>query len=408
MGADTCRGLLQFSKSEPLGKEGLFWLKVHLCNLFGNNKMSFVDRVQFTDDHMELIRDSASKPLTGSKWWATAEEPWQALAACKELTNANECKYPEEYMSSLPIHADGSCNGLQHYAALGGDIVGAKAVNLHPDVKPGDVYSGVAELVSKAVAKDAQNPDSPDYPIAVLLHGKVVRRTIKQTVMTKVYGVTRPGARLQIENALKDLGTLSPSLPELDRVHWKASNYLAGLTFDALRDMFSAATIIMEWLQDCAALISAKSQPVSWVSPIGLPIIQHYRRPSTKRVQTIVQQVNLEDDSQPISLARQKSAFPPNFVHSLDSSHMFFTALRMDQEGLTFGSVHDSFWTHACHVPRMSRLLREEFVRLHSQPLLHDLYNHFRSVHPNINFPPVPARGQFDLKNVLDSPYFFH
>ena len=123
MGADLCRGLLTFSKSKPLGREGLSWLKIHLCNLFGNNKMSFKDRIRFTDDHMDQIRDSALKPLEGSRWWTTAEEPWQALAACKELTSAYDtCKYPEDYISSLPIHADGSCNGLQHYAALGGDI----------------------------------------------------------------------------------------------------------------------------------------------------------------------------------------------------------------------------------------------------------------------------------------------
>ena len=409
MGADVCRGLLTFAESQPLGKEGLYWLKVHLCNLFGNNKMSFDDRVRFTEQHIDDIRDSAYKPLAGARWWATAEEPWQALAACRDLATAlDTCKNPEDYVSSLPVHADGSCNGLQHYAALGGDIHGARAVNLHPDLKPNDVYSGVAERVARSVAEDALNPDSPNHATALLLNGKIVRKTIKQTVMTKVYGVTRPGARLQIENALKDLGTIPSTLPDVDKVYWRASNYLAGLTFDALRDMFSAATIIMEWLQDCAGLISAKDHPVSWVSPIGLPIIQHYRRPSLKRVQTIVQQVSLEDSNQPISLARQKSAFPPNFVHSLDSSHMFFTSLRMHQEGLTFASVHDSYWTHARNLPRMGRLLREEFVRLHSQPLLFDLYDHFRAVHPNINFPPVPARGQFDLKNVLDSPYFFH
>ena len=28
----------------------------------------------------------------------------------------------------------------------------------------------------------------------------------------------------------------------------------------------------------------------------------------------------------PINVAKQTSAFPPNFVHSLDSSHMMYTA----------------------------------------------------------------------------------
>lgn len=42
---------------------------------------------------------------------------------------------------------DGSCNGLQHYAALGRDLEGGKSVNLVPSDQPQDVYKGVAEAV---------------------------------------------------------------------------------------------------------------------------------------------------------------------------------------------------------------------------------------------------------------------
>lgn len=45
---------------------------------------------------------------------------------------------------------DGSCNGLQHYAALGRDSVGAASVNLLPSDLPQDVYSGVAAQVGAA------------------------------------------------------------------------------------------------------------------------------------------------------------------------------------------------------------------------------------------------------------------
>lgn len=44
---------------------------------------------------------------------------------------------------------DGSCNGLQHYAALGRDQEGAQSVNLWPYELPQDVYSDVCELVSR-------------------------------------------------------------------------------------------------------------------------------------------------------------------------------------------------------------------------------------------------------------------
>jgi DNA-directed RNA polymerase len=46
--------------------------------------------------------------------------------------------------------------------------------------------------------------------------------------------------------------------------------------------------------------------------------------------------------------------------------------------GLAFAGVHDSFWTHAGDVPRMNQLLREQFVALHSQPLLEQLLSSFQ------------------------------
>lgn len=40
MGSDLCRGMLSFADGKKLGKSGLFWVKVHLANLFGVNKVS--------------------------------------------------------------------------------------------------------------------------------------------------------------------------------------------------------------------------------------------------------------------------------------------------------------------------------------------------------------------------------
>ena len=50
-------------------------------------------------------------------------------------------------MSVWDVAQDGSCNVLQHYAALGRDVVGAESVNLTPVDAPKDVYSDVLALV---------------------------------------------------------------------------------------------------------------------------------------------------------------------------------------------------------------------------------------------------------------------
>ena len=134
MGNDIVRSLLVFAEGKPLGPKGLDWLKTHVINLTGEMKKSPVrDRLAHANEILDDIVDSAEDPFGGKKWWLKSETPLQTLSACFEIRNALKCPQgPENFVSHLPIHQDGSCNGLQHYAALGRDVLGAKSVNLVP------------------------------------------------------------------------------------------------------------------------------------------------------------------------------------------------------------------------------------------------------------------------------------
>lgn len=114
-------------------------------------------RIKFANDNVDLILDSADYPLTGKRWWTKSDEPWQTLACCMEIANVIRSPDPEKYRCHFPIHQDGSCNGLQHYAALGRDSGGAFSVNLTPSEQPQDVYSAVVALVEQQRATDAEN-----------------------------------------------------------------------------------------------------------------------------------------------------------------------------------------------------------------------------------------------------------
>ena len=61
----------------------------------------------------------------------------------------------------MPIALDGTCNGLQHYAAMLRDEVGGKAVNLVPSDKPSDVYGDVAKIVRDKLS-DLMVTEGPD------------------------------------------------------------------------------------------------------------------------------------------------------------------------------------------------------------------------------------------------------
>ncbi|BGP03375.1 DNA-directed RNA polymerase [Rhodotorula toruloides ATCC 204091] len=401
IGDDMSRGLLLFAESKPLGERGLRWLKIHVSNLMGFDKASFDEREAFTMEHLEDVFDSADNPLEGRKWWTKADDPWQCLATCIELTNALRSEDPTKYECGLPIHQDGTCNGLQHYAALGGDINGARQVNLDIGDRPADVYSGVAQMVQEIITRDVE----AGVEEAKLLDGKITRKVVKQTVMTTVYGVTFIGAKNQIERQLKDRGDVPA-----ERLY-KCSIYLGRLVLDSIGDLFKGAAAIQTWLNRCARLIAKSIPPqrieaalkqekpgknkskkalalsripkeqmtsVVWTTPLGLPVCQPYRRPKKKQVQTALQTVHIWDPSIPAEVdpRAQATAFPPNFIHSLDATHMMMTALACKGK-IAFASVHDSYWTHACDVDEMSTILRDTFIDLHSQDILGRLRDEF-------------------------------
>jgi DNA-directed RNA polymerase len=178
---------------------------------------------------------------------------------------------------------------------------------------------------------------------------------------------------------------------------------------DVMGDLFTGAKDTMNWLTTCAKMISQHGYPVAWISPIGIPAIQPYRQKRSATLVTLLQTVTLVDrsDDLPIHKQRQCSAFPPNYIHSLDSSHMLLTALEMDRRGLSFSAVHDSFWTHACNIDEMNGALRDVFVELYDQPLLERLLETWQMRYPDLEFPELPKRGELELKEVKKATYFF-
>jgi DNA-directed RNA polymerase len=120
---------------------------------------------------------------------------------------------------------------------------------------------------------------------------------------------------------------------------------------------------------------------------------------------------------------RQANGFPPNFVHSLDSSHMMLTSMHLWNRGITFASVHDCYWTHAANVEIMNVVCREQFVNLHKFPIVEMLAESFEAklkesevakvISPlamtkaKMLFSHKPKKGELDLDQVKKSVYFF-
>ncbi|KAM3177314.1 hypothetical protein ACTXT7_004779 [Hymenolepis weldensis] len=244
--SDIARGLIVFAKGLPLGETGLRWLKIHLANLTGKVKRSSNDeREAYTDSILDEVIDSAEKPFDGRGWWREQEEPWQTLACCRELTAA--LRHPTgsaDYINHFPVHQDGSCNGLQHYAAMGRDERGAASVSLEDCERPRDVYTDVTEVVEAHRKEDAE----AGVEIASILEGAVQRKVIKQSVMTTVYGVTLYGAMAQIKRQLRELPEFRARAgADADKQLRPASAYLAKLTLTSIGKIFTSSATTQAW-----------------------------------------------------------------------------------------------------------------------------------------------------------------
>ncbi|MFH4975413.1 hypothetical protein AB6A40_002122 [Gnathostoma spinigerum] len=224
--------------------------------------------------------------------------------------------------------------------------------------------------------------------------------------MTTVYGVTMFGAVLQIKRQLKGLG-----INDEDSVRF--ARYLAQKTFASLNDAFTSSTRIKNWLRRSAAAIVKLMRPVEWVTPLGLPVVQPYLSLSERHGKLCLIP----------KLTKQVNAFPPNFVHSLDSTHMMLTALHCRRLGITFAAVHDCYWTHASTADIMNVICREQFIHLHKQPIVEELGKFVRKKYlpsrlrrvmerdeikefEDVFTPELPD-GKLDIEEIRESIYFF-
>lgn len=421
-GNDACRGLLEFANGVPLGdEEGAGWLAIHGANVFGKHdgialdKADFADRRAWVEAHTRDILAVAADPFE-CRFWLDAENPWQFLAFCYEWAGFKAEGY--DFVSSLPVALDGTCNGLQHFSAMLRDPIGGAAVNLIPSDLPKDIYTEVMKLVVERVEQDAEAGEGELAEIAKGWLGNISRKTVKRPVMTLAYGARLYGFKQQVfEDSIKpwqqEHGTSGAPFPFGER-EWKAADYMGALIWDCVGDVVVAAKAAMDWLQGAARAVCAEGLPVRWSTPVGLPVQQAYNLPNTKKLdltfQTVRLQLSVAQDTKQIDRRKQASSVAPNFVHSLDAAHLMRTVNRCHDDGIrSFALIHDSFATHAGNTWALAQNLREEFVKLHTEQ---DVLAAFRAeieaqLPDGMEIDPLPPKGTLDISAVLQSPFFF-
>ncbi|TXR49915.1 DNA-directed RNA polymerase [Phyllobacterium endophyticum] len=446
-GSDWQKALLQFAVGREYDEVARYYLAFHGANCKGEietgvklDKALYETRVQWVIDNTETIARIADEPLEYAHLWEDAESPWMFLAFCMEWTRCERARAAGlPAVTHLAPAFDGSCNGLQHFSAALRDEVGGQAVNLVANQKPSDIYSIVKDklvhnliIISQKVEDELvvsideetgeERTKLGDAAMARRwLASNMINRTLcKQPVMTMPYGSNRRGIQGQMMNVLKKAKFKFPKLEWQEKASdgFAECTWLAGQIWVAIGSTVVKAREAMDWLQKAARVANKANIGIEWTAPSGLPVKQFYEDRSSLRIKTQFMgqtfMPRMQDVSAVPTLSKheQVNGISPNFVHSLDASAMLLTVVQLSRKGVKdFFMVHDSFAVPAADSQLLWDDLRAVFVDMYE---MHDVLSDFRerlvsSLPDELveEVPVLPAKGELDLEQIMQSDYFF-
>lgn len=408
---DYVRALFLFADGEPIGVEGLEWLKAHVAARADGNAWSRIKkpselnsekRIGWAEENLPFLRQIGESVVRRGDakdigWALTMDEPCQFVAACAELVQALDVG--PAFITRLPLTFDATCSGLQQLSAMTRADEG-RLVNLTPSDDGCDLYQMVAYYLLRRHSDlvDGQLDRAiVKGPVMTYFYGSVPGGYAKKNGKWRAYGMTA-----QVEASLKKRGKATKRAKEIARA-----------IFDIIEDVVPAAKEVRDFLEQLAGLCADSGKPLQWSTPLGLPVINRYHAPIVKNITVRVggrrRSVKLAiGDKVGINKRKAKNAVTANFTHSVDASHLQLVGLACAKEGISLVTVHDCFGTIAPRAKRLNAIIREELVHLHkSNNLLNGVRESARRDLRGIKLPDLPAIGTANLEDVLGSSHAF-
>ena len=319
---DHVRAMFRFCNGLPLGEDGLYWLMVHCANSEGStDKKTWAERVAWVKRNRQIIEKIAANPFDTFDLWKGADKPFQYVAACRELIKAWA---NPNFFTHLPVGFDCTCSGIQHWAMVCRDQKAGRLVNLTDARTPQDVYAKVGKLVAKKLGPDKLGK----WWRARFekLTPRQIRQLVKRPVMTLPYNAGINPRRQQITEEYYKLRRKGcfPNRPYPKG----AMTYLAEIVEEAVKELLPGVIRGMIYISKVAKVCASEGRFVNWVSPTGFPVSNRYQVPNTLTLKLPDDgpgiRYRIADGVVPGSIVEEECirSCAPNFIHSLDASHL--------------------------------------------------------------------------------------
>ncbi|CAN8138995.1 hypothetical protein THIOSC13_1200014 [uncultured Thiomicrorhabdus sp.] len=230
--------------------------------------------------------------------------------------------------------------------------------------------------------------------------------------MTFAYGSGEYGYGEQlIQDVMVPLAKKDPKkLEELfHKDGFMASKVLAHYLRVAIEETVSKPVEAMEYLQKVARATAKENVPVKWMTPLGFPVVMDTRQQETHILKTMLfgkrARVHVKRNTRDIDSSKAVNGVSPNFVHSLDSTHLMMTVIDLEALGITDTAlVHDSFGVHAADLPELFTVVRESMEYLYDE---YDVFDMFASTNVVPKGLEKPSYGDYDLSSINQCDFAF-
>jgi hypothetical protein len=426
-GSDMARGQLLFAEGKLFDEQASFWLAVHTACCYNQSytideipewvtadyrsileaegldtisvdKMTLEDRAMWTQQNINTILEAGEQGF----FFAEAEKEISFLACCIEWHKYSTAE--GDFYTHLPIPIDGANNGWQHLGAMSKDAKTGELVGLVPVDIQNDFYVQIAKRLTERM---------PDWFEERSIPMKHIRKGIaKRAAMTRAYSC---GQKKMSESMFSDCYqygyTDEYNISEYDCID------LSGQIIKAIEEVCPGPLTTMKYLQKLAdqeinnwmcMYGTDRGQGIEWTTPSGFPVIYECYRTRPAKVDcygfnTPHGEIRFKH------VIREKTDIPdrrgfmcgisPNFVHSMDASHMALVIANWDDD---FGAVHDSFSSYATRTEELMTLTRDKFVEMY------DKENFYETIEFGKGFNGrQPTIGSLEINGVKDSNYFF-
>jgi|ETNmetMinimDraft_26_1059896.scaffolds.fasta_scaffold03872_9 hypothetical protein len=345
---DLHRGLIDFADGKRVRKSDMKYLWIHLANTWGIRGDADTRETAARMRKNEFLR-WGKRPANYYDQWRDVDSPFQFIRACMELV---ELEKNPNYKSSLIVEVDQSTSCIQHVAMIQGDRNLARRVNLSDQYN--DIYQEIANDIDEIAELEANNR----------------RKIIKMALVPWTYGGNAWSA---CQNYHKSEMPFLNEMTSSERLRF--AHRMIHEIEDSLRSVVGYTNEMTG--ETDLRFQNTNQRNAIWASPSGFEV--HCYKQQTRESRVYVWASAAEEEGErdkhhrllawePTDTPdpdRVRSAFPPNFVHSIDAAVMHFIMAYTPDDQSCVG-IHDALGTHIRHVEEAKERFKNSFHRIYS------------------------------------------